>query len=115
MLSDSWKRRAYDRLHGALEPRGRSDDATEAPATPGLAVSADPRSGGAAADGLAAGRLLAADWVAAPALRLIVFPRAGDLMMLVACLSLPLYAAAVEKLPFVGDSGATTTRAARSW
>lgn len=38
-------------------------------------------------------------------LRLEVFPRAGHLMMLVGCLALPLYAAVVEKLPFVGDRG----------
>ena len=38
-------------------------------------------------------------------LRLDVFPRAGHLMMLVACLALPLFAAGVEKLPFVGDRG----------
>jgi len=38
-------------------------------------------------------------------LRLDVFPRAGHLMMLVGCLALPLFAAAVEKLPFVGDRG----------
>ena len=38
-------------------------------------------------------------------LRLEVFPRAGHLMMLVGFLALPLYAAVVEKLPFVGDRG----------
>jgi uncharacterized protein (TIGR03663 family) len=37
--------------------------------------------------------------------RLDVFPRAGHLMVLIACLSLPLFAAGVEKLPFVGDRG----------
>jgi uncharacterized protein (TIGR03663 family) len=44
-------------------------------------------------------------------LRLEVFPRAGHLMMLVGCLTLPLFAAAVEKLPFVGDRGASNPAA----
>jgi uncharacterized protein (TIGR03663 family) len=38
-------------------------------------------------------------------LRLAIFPSAGHLMMLVACLALPLFAAGVEKLPFIGDRG----------
>ena len=38
-------------------------------------------------------------------LGLRVFPRAGDILVLIGCLSLPLFAAAVEKLPFVGDRG----------
>ncbi len=38
-------------------------------------------------------------------LRLQAFPRAGHLLMLTACLSLPLFGPAIEKLPFVGDLG----------
>ena len=33
------------------------------------------------------------------------FPRAGNLLMLIGCLSLPLFAAAVQRLPFLGGYG----------
>jgi uncharacterized protein (TIGR03663 family) len=53
--------------------------------------------------------LLVAFWPLLGSLRrrlgLRAFPRAGDILVLMGCLSLPLYAAAVEKLPFVGDRG----------
>lgn len=53
--------------------------------------------------------LLVAFWPLLGSLRrrlgLRAFPRAGDILVLIGCLSLPLYAAAVEKLPFVGDRG----------
>jgi uncharacterized protein (TIGR03663 family) len=53
--------------------------------------------------------LLVALWPLLGSLRrrlgLRAFPRAGDVLVLMGCLSLPLCAAAVEKLPFVGDRG----------
>jgi uncharacterized protein (TIGR03663 family) len=53
--------------------------------------------------------LLVAFWPLLGSLRrrlgLRAFPRAGDILVLIGCLSLPLYAATVEKLPFVGDRG----------
>lgn len=104
VLSDAGKRQSYDRR------LARSRDAAEAPAP---ATRTGPSGGlrriGVHAALLPAAPLLLAFWpllgLLRRRLRLEAFPRAGHLMMLVGCLALPLYAAAVEKLPFVGDRG----------
>jgi len=107
-LSDSWKRQAYDRFMARSPRDDVATDATEEPAAPGLWKRLLVQ-----AALLPTAWLLVAFWPLLSSLRrrlrLIAFPRAGEVLMLIACLALPLYAAAVEKLPFVGDRGATNT------
>ena len=100
VLSNARKRQSYDR---ELARAANANAAAAAPLANGL------RRAAVYAALLPAAPLLLALWPLVGSirrrLRLEVFPRAGHLMMLIACLSLPLFAAAVEKLPFIGDRG----------
>ena len=104
VLSDAGRRQSYDR-----ELARATTAEAEAPPTAPANRSADLRRVAVYTAFVPATPLLLAFWPLIGSLRrrlrLDSFPRAGDLMMLVACLALPLYAAAVEKLPFVGDRG----------
>jgi len=99
VLSNAGKRQSYDRELARIA----DTDTVESPPTYGL------RRAAVHAALLPATPLLLAGWPLIGSfrrrLRLNVFPRAGHLMMLIACLSLPLFAATVEKLPFIGDRG----------
>ncbi len=103
-LSDAGKRQSYDRR--LAQTRAVAEQPV-VPAPSGLA--AQLRRVAVHAALLPATPALVAFWPLLGSLRrrlrLEVFPRAGHLMMLVGCLTLPLLAAAVEKLPFVGDRG----------
>ncbi|MGZ3715773.1 MAG: flippase activity-associated protein Agl23, partial [Ktedonobacterales bacterium] len=110
VLSDAGKRRSYDRR------LARSQDVEESVSIhESTGLRAQVRQIAVYAALLPSAVVLLPFWPLLGSLRrrwrLEVFPRAGHLMMLVACLSLPLFAAAVQKLPFVGDRAATNPAA----
>ncbi len=105
VLSDAHKRQDYNRRLAKMRM------AVGRPATPSTARVLQWRRFAVRASFLVATPPLLAFWPLLGSLRrrlrLDVFPRAGHLIMLFVCLTLPLFAAAVERLPFVGDRGAT--------
>ncbi|MGA2285998.1 MAG: flippase activity-associated protein Agl23 [Dehalococcoidia bacterium] len=110
VLSDAGKRQSYNRRLAKMRAAvGRPDASAPTGVVPQL------RRAAVHAAFLPATPVLLAFWpLLRPLrrrLRLDVFPRAGHLIMLVGCLTLPLFAAAVEKLPFVGDRGAANPAA----